>query len=479
MTRSFYGQTAADYGSSPETVGGVANVNVFDSVTLYIFDTNDYTTCTDVGSGDALLDQSGSAASAITAAATGLIYFQGPDGAHTDLFGCVDATPDADSVFYRFPPDSTYVLDAIETLQESSTPALDDITDVNTTGRSDGDALKYVAATQTWVAGSVASGSGLPSGGTTDQALIKQSATTGDADWETRGFVGSGGTTGQVYRKDSGTNYDASWQDIVVPLTQAEYDALDPDYEDVLYVITDAAAFPPQVGAAGSAVVTFDTETPFDTLSVPLPAGVVAGDLLMILSGLRSAVPATTEVSTPSGWTSLANVVNGTGQSFSNGGAVRAQAFYKTATGSEGSQSLSVGASYDPLHAVMLAVTGQRTGVTATTATDTDDDTSAISFTGAANLSLTQNDLLIAFFANRSGNSLGMSDAALAATGCTLSDQTLHVNQTTTTGNNSTIMVWSARVASGTSSAAPTFTATSTYSPFRSDGSMVFIRVAA
>lgn len=56
-------------------------------------------------------------------------------------------------------------------------------------------------------------GSGLPSGGTAGQIIVKQSATDGDVSWTTVYAVPSGGTANQVLKKNSATNGDYSWAD--------------------------------------------------------------------------------------------------------------------------------------------------------------------------------------------------------------------------------------------------------------------------
>lgn len=53
--------------------------------------------------------------------------------------------------------------------------------------------------------------SGLPTGGTANQTLIKNSGTEGDASWFTKYFLPTGGTTNQVLSKNSGTDGDVSW----------------------------------------------------------------------------------------------------------------------------------------------------------------------------------------------------------------------------------------------------------------------------
>jgi hypothetical protein len=56
--------------------------------------------------------------------------------------------------------------------------------------------------------------SGLPNGGTTGQALRKNSENNGDATWQNVNEVPNGGTTGQVLRKSSNGNQALSWGNI-------------------------------------------------------------------------------------------------------------------------------------------------------------------------------------------------------------------------------------------------------------------------
>lgn len=54
-------------------------------------------------------------------------------------------------------------------------------------------------------------GGDVPTGGTTGQALRKDSGTDLDTSWQDVHEVPTGGTTSQVLRKNSGTAYDHSW----------------------------------------------------------------------------------------------------------------------------------------------------------------------------------------------------------------------------------------------------------------------------
>ena len=56
------------------------------------------------------------------------------------------------------------------------------------------------------------SGAALPTGGTAGQALIKNSATDGDASWKDIVALPKGGSSGQILMKNSATDGDASWK---------------------------------------------------------------------------------------------------------------------------------------------------------------------------------------------------------------------------------------------------------------------------
>lgn len=56
------------------------------------------------------------------------------------------------------------------------------------------------------------SANGIPSGGSQNQVLAKNSGTNYDASWKTLNGIPSGGTQNQVLTKNSSTNYDASWK---------------------------------------------------------------------------------------------------------------------------------------------------------------------------------------------------------------------------------------------------------------------------
>ena len=70
----------------------------------------------------------------------------------------------------------------------------------------------FVNGTEYANGGGGGGGGSLFPGGTAGQVLTKQSATEGDADWETPSSgIPTGGTTGQVLTKKSGTDGDVGW----------------------------------------------------------------------------------------------------------------------------------------------------------------------------------------------------------------------------------------------------------------------------
>ena len=77
------------------------------------------------------------------------------------------------------------------------------------------------------------SGAALPTGGTAGQALIKNSATDGDASWKDIVALPKGGNSGQVLVKNSATDGDASWS------SNINADTVDGYHADRLFKILD------------------------------------------------------------------------------------------------------------------------------------------------------------------------------------------------------------------------------------------------
>lgn len=86
-------------------------------------------------------------------------------------------------------------------------------------------------------------GTSLPSGGTQGQYLVKQSATEGDADWESPPTVDNAPTQNSDNLVKSGGVFSAI-SAVVVSLTQAQYDALSQaeKMNGTLYLVDDTSS---------------------------------------------------------------------------------------------------------------------------------------------------------------------------------------------------------------------------------------------
>lgn len=93
-------------------------------------------------------------------------------------------------------------------LHDNKPHALNSHTDVDTTGKTDGDALVWDSGAGEWVAGAVAGGVSSVDGETGAVDLSGDYAPLGHTH---NGLAPTGGASGQILKKNSGTNYDYSW----------------------------------------------------------------------------------------------------------------------------------------------------------------------------------------------------------------------------------------------------------------------------
>lgn len=129
----------------------------------------------------------------------------------------------------------------------TSASSISDLSDIDTSGATDLQALVYNAATSSWIPGTAVGGGG--GGSYTISATAPSSPSAGDvwfdstdglsyiyyvdvdtAQWvEISGTQGApgpgiadGGTTGQILTKSSNNNYDTAWQDLVLDKSVSE-----------------------------------------------------------------------------------------------------------------------------------------------------------------------------------------------------------------------------------------------------------------
>lgn len=215
------------------------------------------------------------------------------------------------------------------------------------------------------------------------------------------------------------------------------------------------------------------------------PTGLLAGDLLLLLVGNKHPPNGP---STPAGWTFLVQSSGGAGASAADSGDTYTSAYYKIADGTEtGTLTLTItGASCSSAVMYAYRTTFAAWSIAATTASDNSAGTS-LSFTGAADPGYTQGDWAV-FVATINTDAFTLSANSFTATGVTIDAVYNHNSVVNGNGNQqrfvypeptgSSVQRGGAQILSGTSSAAPIYTATASGSDANSPaGSALFIRL--
>lgn len=219
------------------------------------------------------------------------------------------------------------------------------------------------------------------------------------------------------------------------------------------------------VGTAGSGTT---------SASIPYPASIAAGDLLIVC--LANKYP-TNGPSTPAGWTLPTNGQVSGGDGGGPGvdvGDVYATIFVKEADGSEtGNLSITV-TSGNSSSGVMARYTkgSGAWSYAATNGVDSSGDTSW-SITGGADPGVESGDMLVTCTAINTESS-AESAHSMSQTGITFGAANERFDNGTTFGDDVGVTTSDHVVSSGTSSAAPVYTATTTLTP---EGATVLLRI--
>jgi hypothetical protein len=229
--------------------------------------------------------------------------------------------------------------------------------------------------------------------------------------------------------------------------------------------------------AAGAASATADTSGPIGNTSYGLPAGVVEDDLLIVGAGNK---PFSAEPSPPAEFDAQATVTNGTVANTGDGGSVRAGAFTRTMVAGDGAPTFTWSAYYTPQIGAMIGLGKENTGawtVSATTGFDSATGTTSFLAAAPANLNFAVGDWAVAVVMVPTDAGAHTSPV-LSIPGCTVANLTARVNQSTTQGLDGRCYIYTADITTGTSSGAPSYTATGTSGATGSaQGSVVFLRV--
>lgn len=214
-------------------------------------------------------------------------------------------------------------------------------------------------------------------------------------------------------------------------------------------------------------------ETTTTALSVGAPAGVGSTDISFLVVTVKAY--STDVIVDPDGWAPLVNVVNGSTVSGADTGSVRVRVY--TRLGTYGTTSVSLTATPTIAQGVTVAYTksGGDAWLTPFYGSGFDaTDGANYSATGNATTGITTNNWALVFTGIDSDAGT-LSALTIAETGAVIGASNTRVNTSTTTGDDSRIVVADAACTSGTGVAAPTFVFTNASS---TSGSTGFIRLS-
>ncbi len=192
------------------------------------------------------------------------------------------------------------------------------------------------------------------------------------------------------------------------------------------------------------------------SLSVPYPAGIVAGDLLVLVVGNKYP---TNGPSTPSDWTLAGRGSGGLGSPGGDSGQVYSTIFVKEVAGNEsGNLALTI-TSANTSMARMFRYTkasGTAWDFAATTGSDNVANTTW-SIVGASNPGITSGDMIIVGSA-LNGNRVTSWTESISASGATFGATTERQDSASGTGNDMGLIVSEHPVTGGTATVVPTYT---------------------
>lgn len=211
------------------------------------------------------------------------------------------------------------------------------------------------------------------------------------------------------------------------------YDVVDWSTLRVGFEVANATS-PPSVSAAWGAIGTGANGS--TSVIVPYPAGITAGQLLVIV--VTSGSTSNSVPTTPTNWTSQGTSVNTTGTFGADTGPRRVTVFTKVAVGNEsGNQTVAItggNTCRGTMHRFTKTNSAYSWDLSATTGNDSTEGT-GVSITGAASLAFAAGDLLIIAWAQLVDSSTQTS-RSITATGVTFGTLSNRASVAVTTGND-------------------------------------------
>lgn len=224
-------------------------------------------------------------------------------------------------------------------------------------------------------------------------------------------------------------------------------------------------------GAAGAVA------TGTNALAVPHPAGIVAGNLLVLV--IANKIPPAGP-STPLGWTLAAQAQGGAGaDNVNDSGQVFVTVFTKVAIGGEaGNLAVTITGGNVAVGRMFRYTKTASAWLTATTTGSDNTAGAGWSVTGAANPGIASGDMVIVGSAANSDN-YNWSAESISATGATFGVHTERQDSGSANGRDADLVVSDHTVTAGSATAAPVYTMTASGSsaPTNPAGASVILRI--
>ncbi len=221
------------------------------------------------------------------------------------------------------------------------------------------------------------------------------------------------------------------------------------------------------------------------SIAPPYPASVAAGDLLILIIGMKPSAANSGSVAAPEGWTLITSLVGAGGYGVTLGadtGNTNVFAYYKLAEGNETGSVLVRLTNNNSAWAQMYRLTNatQNWSVAGTTGSDATGD-AAVSITMAANPAVAAGDFILGAMVIPTDvqTPTQFSAEAFTQTGVAFGAVTEISEPDSTTGNDIGGFVVRSSVTAGTGTAAPVMTATAGGTTTNVRGPGIFIRVRA
>jgi hypothetical protein len=215
--------------------------------------------------------------------------------------------------------------------------------------------------------------------------------------------------------------------------------------------------------------------------AVGLPAGIAAGDLLVLAVTVKLS---TVTINAPDGWTAPPNntITGGTGAAGADIGTIRTSIFTRVVVGGETAPVVDFSAAPSPWLARTFAYTKAANETWATVLCTGGADTTGSAtlygaVTGAANLAVTTGDWIGAATGINGDAGTPTTPGTLAATGATLGTAVNRANSTATVGNQSRLLTDDRPVTAGPETAAPTYQVTFSAANAGMSGGTIFYRL--